>query len=90
MRASFVLALMIVSPGIAGCSALRGIEQWKCDNMGMCHFGLRPSAPDCPCSPSVPGPAVVNPEPPCCHSTSPGFAVPPHQLAPEVELTLPM
>ncbi|MCY3008408.1 MAG: hypothetical protein NTY42_01085 [Planctomycetota bacterium] len=22
---------------------MRSIEQWKCDNLGMCHFGTRPS-----------------------------------------------
>lgn len=24
--------------GLTGCGAFRGIEQWKCDNWGMCHF----------------------------------------------------
>lgn len=28
---------------LGGCGALRGIEQWKCDNWGMCHFGVTPS-----------------------------------------------
>ena len=28
---------------VGGCGALRGIEQWKCDNWGMCHFGVTPS-----------------------------------------------
>lgn len=27
----------------SGCGVFRSIEQWKCDNMGLCWFGLRPS-----------------------------------------------
>ncbi|TWU31360.1 hypothetical protein Poly41_62290 [Novipirellula artificiosorum] len=32
-----------------GCGTIRGMEQWKCDNWGMCHFGTQPSQ----CCPSV-------------------------------------
>jgi hypothetical protein len=28
----------------SGCGTMRGVEQWKCDNWGMCHFGTQPSA----------------------------------------------
>jgi hypothetical protein len=38
---SFGLLGMI--SGMTGCGAFRGIEQWKCDNWGMCHFA--PSRP---------------------------------------------
>lgn len=41
--AVFFPLLSIVFMG--GCGAMRGIEQWKCDNWGMCHFGVTPSAP---------------------------------------------
>ncbi len=52
----------------AGCSAMRSMEQWKCDNMGMCHFGIKPSAPATALPP--PPPAYGMPmdgacEPPC-------------------------
>ena len=36
----------------AGCSVFRGVEQWKCDNLGMCHFGTQPSV----AAPSLPPP----------------------------------
>ena len=39
---STVLSLIVCST-TGGCSCLRSIEQWKCDNLGMCHFGTRPS-----------------------------------------------
>ncbi|MEZ6092169.1 MAG: hypothetical protein R3C05_30045 [Pirellulaceae bacterium] len=35
---------------LSGCGVMRGIEQWKCDTWGMCHFGIRPSAAAPPCS----------------------------------------
>jgi hypothetical protein len=28
----------------SGCSMFRGIEQWKCDHWGVCHFGTAPQA----------------------------------------------
>jgi hypothetical protein len=43
-----------------GCSTFRNVEQWKCDNLGMCHFGIRPSVEAPPADISgfdVPGPA---------------------------------
>jgi hypothetical protein len=30
--------LLGMMSGLTGCGAFRGIEQWKCDNWGMCHF----------------------------------------------------
>jgi hypothetical protein len=46
----------------AGCGIVRGIEQWKCDRLGMCHFGIQPSAPPSygpsGFSPNVHGPNV--------------------------------
>lgn len=38
--------LVLLSAGLTsvlGCSTFRSIEQWKCDNWGMCHFGIKPS-----------------------------------------------
>jgi hypothetical protein len=26
-----------------GCGTFRSIEQWKCDRLGLCWFGVRPS-----------------------------------------------
>lgn len=39
---------MIMLIGVAaagGCTTLRAIDQWKCDKLGWCCFGTRPSAP---------------------------------------------
>lgn len=34
-----------------GCGVFRATEQWKCDNLGLCLFGMRPSNNnDCPCN----------------------------------------
>jgi hypothetical protein len=30
---------------LTGCGTVRNIEQWKCDHLGMCHFGITPSLP---------------------------------------------
>jgi hypothetical protein len=64
-----VAALAIVSV-IPGCGIVRSIEQWKCDNWGMCHFGIQPSNP---------GPNCCGPSPACgpseCGSTQ--FLPPP-------------
>ena len=30
--------LLGMMSGLTGCGVFRGIEQWKCDNWGMCHF----------------------------------------------------
>jgi hypothetical protein len=26
-----------------GCKSIRNVEQWKCDNWGLCHFGIKPT-----------------------------------------------
>jgi hypothetical protein len=36
--------LLALSLQVCGCSVVRNIEQWKCDKMGMCHFGITPTA----------------------------------------------
>ncbi|MCO8121803.1 hypothetical protein NHH03_08645 [Stieleria sp. TO1_6] len=46
-----VLAFALCS---TGCGAFRYMEQWKCDNFGMCHFGVQPTPftppqQACPC-----------------------------------------
>ncbi|MFM8570725.1 MAG: hypothetical protein ACKOAU_03915 [Pirellula sp.] len=33
-----LLVLLIAFPLSVGCGMCRSIEQWKCDNWGMCHF----------------------------------------------------
>jgi hypothetical protein len=43
MRAILTSLLVTSSCLLTGCGALRSIEQWKCDNLGMCHFGVKPS-----------------------------------------------
>jgi hypothetical protein len=66
----------------AGCQQVRNIEQWKCDNLGMCHFGIRPT-------PTYPGVMGWNQSPPTVidgyhgggnvypeHVTVPGDAIP--------------
>lgn len=45
MRKLSLLILCTTPLFLTGCGALRNIEQWKCDNMGMCHFGITPSMP---------------------------------------------
>ena len=39
-----LLLLASLGASSSGCMALRNIEQWKCDNWGMCNFGTKPSA----------------------------------------------
>jgi len=45
MRKLSLLLLCTTPFFLTGCGVLRNIEQWKCDNMGMCHFGITPSMP---------------------------------------------
>ena len=28
---------------VSGCRTIRGVEQWKCDHWGLCHFGIKPT-----------------------------------------------
>ncbi len=39
----YLAVLIVVLSCTAGCGVFRSIEQWKCDNMGMCHFGTKPT-----------------------------------------------
>ncbi|TVQ00879.1 MAG: hypothetical protein EA381_06585 [Planctomycetaceae bacterium] len=43
MRYFSVSVVMLATCLSAGCGVVRNIEQWKCDNLGMCHFGTTPS-----------------------------------------------
>jgi len=43
MRYAIKVLLFLATMTSAGCRIGRGIEQWKCDNLGMCHFGITPS-----------------------------------------------
>ncbi len=52
-RALACLSVGLVLCSMTGCGALRGIEQWKCDNWGMCHFA--------PSRPGVYAPMAVQP-----------------------------
>lgn len=35
---------LLVIAACGGCSGIRSIEQWKCDHLGMCHFGIKPTS----------------------------------------------
>ena len=45
MRTTLLASLYSIPFLLTGCGTLRNIEQWKCDNLGMCHFGITPSLP---------------------------------------------
>jgi hypothetical protein len=51
---------------LGGCQWLRQCDQWKCDHLGICLFGVRPSCEQCPpcdaCCPPADGPIIVGPE----------------------------
>jgi len=64
MRSFFNLAVLTAVVGFAsGCGTIRTIEQWKCDNMGLCHFGIRPSGCDdcCDQPPTMAAPMIETP-----------------------------
>lgn len=45
MKAKFsAILIVIASICSSGCKTIRGMEQWKCDHWGLCHFGIKPSA----------------------------------------------
>jgi hypothetical protein len=44
-KALFVLGLSLLLSSTSGCGLFRGIEQWKCDRLGWCHFGTQPRLP---------------------------------------------
>lgn len=43
MRFSKTILLLVFLSSFCGCRIFRGIEQWKCDRLGLCHFGTTPS-----------------------------------------------
>ena len=43
MHISRSVFLLFVISSFCGCRVFRGIEQWKCDKLGMCYFGTTPS-----------------------------------------------
>lgn len=45
MNKTKALLLVLALGCFPGCRTIRGIEQWKCDNWGMCHFGIKPTRP---------------------------------------------
>ncbi len=55
MKANFALPLLLfaVLSG-SGCKTVRNIEQWKCDNWGLCHFGIKPTPRNRPHAHSYP------------------------------------
>lgn len=54
MKTKFArMALILVLPSLSGCGMCRSVEQWKCDNWGMCHFA--------PNRPGVYSPTSVQP-----------------------------
>lgn len=38
----FLLAAGLLM-GVSGCETMRAIDQWKCDALGICCFGVQPS-----------------------------------------------
>jgi hypothetical protein len=50
-----LLALAVLAVlGSTGCSCFRAVDQWKCDRLGICCFGVQPSCPQpyaAPCPP---------------------------------------
>ncbi|MFO1064691.1 MAG: hypothetical protein U0892_12580 [Pirellulales bacterium] len=63
-----VTAILWVLSLSSGCGVIRSFEQWKCDRLGMCHFGTQPSmmaAPPCDnCNafaPGIPAQGVIRP-----------------------------
>jgi hypothetical protein len=62
IKLTAAIALIGVVPG---CGIIRNIEQWKCDNLGLCHFGIEPSCPapvGCDVNPAtIPPPMLLSP-----------------------------
>lgn len=52
-----VLTTLLI--GASGCSMCRSIDQWKCDHLGWCCFGTRPSQPVCPAPGAMACPPMV-------------------------------
>ena len=69
-------ALVLATICLPGCGMLRSIEQWKCDHLGMCHFGTQPSSQPV-YVPVAPAPALPpNGKPPCAPAGVPPGGVP--------------
>ncbi|MFZ4079677.1 MAG: hypothetical protein ACOYKN_00520 [Pirellula sp.] len=66
-----VLGLILLVPLLGGCGMCRSVEQWKCDNWGMCHFASN--------RPGVYAPMSVQPTygPPASYAAPSGFAAAP-------------
>jgi hypothetical protein len=63
MRFLKVLGLLAIVSSANGCATVRSIEQWKCDNWGMCHFATQRPATYSPMA-VQPGYAPVPAAPP--------------------------
>lgn len=71
VQLSFAVAALCA---VSGCGIIRGIEQWKCDNWGMCHFGIQPSVPasgGCGPNAATYPPAMLLPPPAAPHLPAP-------------------
>lgn len=80
--APFFLGLVLISCA-NGCGAIRGIEQWKCDNWGMCHFAPR--------KPGMMAPMAVQPgyAPAAYGAPSSGAVMPPGYSSGPMTTTAP-
>ena len=62
-RLIILVALAAIVSSASGCCLIRATEQWKCDNLGLCICGMRPSnSQPCPCENSA-GPEYLTPVP---------------------------
>lgn len=64
-----LLLMLSLLGSTVGCSMFRSVEQWKCDNLGICQFGTQPTQPLTP-------PATVVPQygqPACSTCPPPGY-----------------
>jgi hypothetical protein len=69
-RLVFAVIVAVMAIGLSGCQCMRAIDQWKCDNLGWCCCGTRPSQPPAcaqpyPACPQACPPAIANPCNPC-------------------------
>jgi hypothetical protein len=80
------IGVMLAVPMLSGCGMCRSIEQWKCDNWGMCHFA--------PNRPGVYAPMSVQPTygAPASYGASvapPAGAIAPATMVPMVGTPVP-
>lgn len=64
MRHALYVLSTILLLTVSGCGVVRHVEQWKCDNWGICHHGIQPSQPCPPCA-CEPVPMQGYPAPAC-------------------------